>query len=438
MGQWHNIKELSEIIQKIKIDTPIFEIYDDEIMSNKTYATFHDWYNNLKVRVKKYFKVDLRSLIPKWTKHNKIYRDNWESIKIRNMVEINLKIENIFKDLDSNITPLNVAFKMIVELLSLTINTKFESNRIKVLFVYYWKKYIPKLNLRKTFKLLNLSKSTYYDNVKKIIDGVIYDRKIRTDSKVDDIKYQTKAIQINKEIKNMLGIDKTTYLFNSSKYKPNLIVSPKTMGKIFRKLNIVTKPGSSFINHKRYKENKNTNFISENLLTPDFIKQSGPRKIYSTDYTLIKHEEFNHIHILGIIDVNSFEVPYLKVFPNQSKKDVINMINSVCNIEVIHSDNGAEFKSNDVINLCKGKGIRQSFSKPGCSTQNRWIEYFWGRLKMECLNHKINIKNLSIAQIQRILDEYREFWNNQRPIKIVIEENEKKKFAYLTPSSLAK
>ena len=429
MGQWHSIKELSEIIQKIKIDIPIFKIYEDEIISFKTFASYRDWYNNLKVRIKQYFKVDLRSLIPKWSKYNKVYRENWESTKIKDMVETNLKIQNIFKDLESCTSPLEVAFKAVVDTLSLSVKTKFEANRIKVLFIYFWKQYNSRLNLRKTFKLLNLSKSTYYENAKKIVNGVIYDRKIREDSKVNDIKYQTKALEISDKTNKMVGIDKSAYLFNSSEYEPNLTVCPKTMGKLYNKLNIVTNPGSFFINNRKYKENKDTNFISENLLTKEFIEKCGPGKIFSTDYTWLKHNEFKHIHILGAIDVNNYYVPYLKVFPKQSKKDVMDMINSINNIEVLHSDNGAEFKSHDVVNLCKSKGIRQSFSKPGCSTDNRWIEYFWSRLKIECLEHKINIEDLSLEQIQKILDNYRYFWNNQRPIK---------KFAYLTPSSLAK
>ena len=429
MGQWHSIKELSEIIQKIKNDISIFKIYEDEVISFKTVASYHDWYSNLKVRIKQYFKVDLRSFIPKWTKNNKVYRENWESTKINDMVEINLKIQNIFKDLESHTAPLDIAFKLVVEVLSLSSKTKFEANKIKVLFVYFWKQYNPKLNLRKTFKLIDLRKSTYYENAKKIIDGVIYERKIRSDSKVNDIKYQTKALEISDKTKKRVGVDKSAHLFNSLEYEPDLTVSPKTMGGLYHKLNIITNPGSCFTNSRRYKESKNTNFISENLLTNDFISKCGPGKIFSTDYTWLKHNEFKHIHILGAIDVNSYYVPYLKVFPKQSKKDVMNMINSINNIEVIHSDNGAEFKSHDVINLCKSKGIRQSFSKPGCSTDNRWIEYFWSRLKIECLNHKINIEDLSLEQIQKILDDYREFWNNQRPIK---------KFAYLTPSSLAK
>ena len=43
----------------------IFEIYEDELISFKIVASYHDWYKNLKIRVKQYFKIDLRSLIPK-------------------------------------------------------------------------------------------------------------------------------------------------------------------------------------------------------------------------------------------------------------------------------------------------------------------------------------------------------------------------------------
>lgn len=429
MGQWHSIKELLEIIKQIKVDTPLFQIYEDEIIVTKTFASFNDWYTNLKTRVKKYFKVDLRSFIPRWTKNNKVYRENWESIKIKNMIEINLKLENIFNNLESNTTSLDIAQKLIIELLSLSTNTKFDRNKIKVLFIYYWKKYDKKLNLRRTFKLLEISKSTYYENVKKIIDGVIYERKIRTDSKVDNIEYQTKALQIAKETKKRISIDKCSYLYNLSKYKPNLTISAKPLAKIFRKLNILTNSGSSFINSKRYKEKKNTNFIAGNLLTKEFINSSNYKKIFSTDFTIIKHNKYGHLHILSSINVKNFYVPYIKISYKQSKENVKDMIKKIGNIDILHSDNGAEFKSKDVINYCLLKNIRQSFSSPGCSVENRWIEYFWGRLKMECLNHIKNISDLSIERIQDYLDDYVNYWNNKRPIK---------KFAYSTPSSLAK
>ena len=144
------------------------------------------------------------------------------------MVETNLKIQNIFEDLECCASPLEVAFKAFVDALSLSVKTKFEANRIKVLFIYFWKQYNSRLNLRKVFKLLNLSKSTYYENAKKIVNGVIYDRKIREDSKVNDIKYQTKALEISDKTKKRVGIDKSAYLFNSSEYEPDLTLGPNT------------------------------------------------------------------------------------------------------------------------------------------------------------------------------------------------------------------
>ncbi|MDE6289328.1 MAG: hypothetical protein K2L64_01025 [Ureaplasma sp.] len=82
----------------------------------------------------------MRFLIPKRSKYNKVYRENWESTKIKDMVETNLKIQNIFKDLDSCTSPLEIAFKAVVDTLSLSVKAKFEVNRIKVLFIYFCSK----------------------------------------------------------------------------------------------------------------------------------------------------------------------------------------------------------------------------------------------------------------------------------------------------------
>jgi len=80
--------------------------------------------------------------------------------------------------------------------------------------------------------------------------------------------------------------------------------------------------------------------------------------------------------------------------------------------ELILSDNGTEFTSNKVIHWQKERGIKWEYIEPGKPQQNGTIESFNGKLRDECLNENWFI---SLKEAQRIVEKWRNHYNNQRP-----------------------
>ena len=78
---------------------------------------------------------------------------------------------------------------------------------------------------------------------------------------------------------------------------------------------------------------------------------------------------------------------------------------------ILHSDQGWHFTNIIYINLLKKNNIIQSISAKGSSVDNVPIESFFSTLKSECI---YLIKNLKIKAIDETIDEFIEYYNNER------------------------
>lgn len=78
---------------------------------------------------------------------------------------------------------------------------------------------------------------------------------------------------------------------------------------------------------------------------------------------------------------------------------------------ILHSDQGWHFTNIVYINLLKKNNIIQSISAKGSSVDNVPIESFFSTLKSECI---YLIKNLKIKDIDETIDEFIEYYNNER------------------------
>ena len=78
---------------------------------------------------------------------------------------------------------------------------------------------------------------------------------------------------------------------------------------------------------------------------------------------------------------------------------------------ILHSDQGWHFTNIVYINLLKKNDIIQSISAKGSSVDNVPIESFFSTLKSECI---YLIKNLKIKDIDETIDEFIEYYNNER------------------------
>lgn len=80
---------------------------------------------------------------------------------------------------------------------------------------------------------------------------------------------------------------------------------------------------------------------------------------------------------------------------------------------ILHSDRGSQFASKEFIEFCKGLGITQSMSKPGCPYDNAPMERYFNTLKAELLHLK---KFETEKDLYTAITAYAYGWyNNLRP-----------------------
>ena len=80
---------------------------------------------------------------------------------------------------------------------------------------------------------------------------------------------------------------------------------------------------------------------------------------------------------------------------------------------ILHSDRGSQFASKEFIGFCKGLGIIQSMSKPGCPYDNAPMERYFNTLKAELLH--LN-KYETEKELYTAITAYAYGWyNNLRP-----------------------
>ena len=82
--------------------------------------------------------------------------------------------------------------------------------------------------------------------------------------------------------------------------------------------------------------------------------------------------------------------------------------------ETIVMDNGPEMCSLAMLRWAVDRGVRLHHIAPGKPVQNAFIESFNGRLRDECLNEH---DFLTLDHVQRILGDWRDHYNAERPHK---------------------
>ncbi len=80
--------------------------------------------------------------------------------------------------------------------------------------------------------------------------------------------------------------------------------------------------------------------------------------------------------------------------------------------EIINSDQGVQYTSDDWVTALKNKNIKISMDGKGRWADNIYIERFWRTIKYEEIY--INPPN-NLADLRKNIDEYIKFYNNKRP-----------------------
>lgn len=118
-------------------------------------------------------------------------------------------LDSILKHVNFDRGQITISKNGLKEYLSSLHLTLFERNRTLLQLLVRLKEEHPEIEIKRLLHLLGLSKPTYYRNLKRIDSSGNYQRKIRNDSKVDNIAIQAEVIATVQLHKKRIGADKT-------------------------------------------------------------------------------------------------------------------------------------------------------------------------------------------------------------------------------------
>ena len=125
-----------------------------------------------------------------------------------------------------------------------------------------------------------------------------------------------------------------------------------------------------------------TNF--PNLLVGLIVNR--PNQVWCTDFTYIKYQG-KFIYLATVMDLFTREIVGVNVsrFHNRFlvMGALLDALEHYPRADIIHSDQGSEYDSEDFVNLCLSFGIKISMSTKGSPWQNGYQESWYGKFKGE-------------------------------------------------------
>lgn len=139
----------------------------------------------------------------------------------------------------------------------------------------------------------------------------------------------------------------------------------------------------------------------------------------SSNQQVYLHDAFHSgrkFRVFGVIDTVSREL--LELFPEFSitGKRVTELLDKISIThglpDSINLDNGSEFYSKALDAWSYHNGVQLEFIRPGKPVENRFIEFFNGKLRDKCLNTELFF---SLADAKEKIKKWREEYNTHRP-----------------------
>ncbi len=134
------------------------------------------------------------------------------------------------------------------------------------------------------------------------------------------------------------------------------------------------------------------------------------------DFVADRLSDGRAIRMLTLVDNFSRVSHAIEIDFSLTGKRVVEVLDGLklnCGLpKTIKVDNGSEFISKAMDEWAHRNKVKLDFSRPGKPTDNAFIESFNGRLRQECLNQNWFT---SLADAKRIVEEWRQDYNQQRP-----------------------
>lgn len=243
-------------------------------------------------------------------------------------------------------------------------------------------------------KFLSVSRSGYYDYVKRI------------DTPAKDLPLAEKIRECQEKCGRTYGYRRVHIWLERNGIHHN----PKTILRVMQKYNLL-----SVVRRKKYRNYGEYLHRYPNLLNRDF-KAARPNQKWVTDISYIKTAQ-GTLYLSVIRDLYDNSIVSYKTGTQQSVNLVLSTIRAAKKKEKVtaelqlHSDQGFQYTSGEYYKLTKSYGIMPSMSRRGNPYDNALAENFFSILKTECINR---IKLKTFQQARLMIDEYIYFYNNQR------------------------
>lgn len=195
--------------------------------------------------------------------------------------------------------------------------------------------------------------------------------------------------------------------------KYNIFLSERQVGRIMNKLGLKC----IVRRKKRSKEPKNTNVYLPNIVNRDYKNNKHTNEILATDVTYIpapNDVSGNFVYLSVIISHRTKSVISYKLSRFNDSQLIFNTFNNLnLNNKIIHSDHGSTYCSFDFFKMINSQNCFQSMSRIGNSLDNREVEHLFCILKNELIHH-LDFKRINFNELQKIIDNYFDHYNNIR------------------------
>ena len=191
--------------------------------------------------------------------------------------------------------------------------------------------------------------------------------------------------------------------------KDGISISDRTLRNYMFRWGLRTKTRVS----KNISEIKNTNVKYKDLVKRNYNPLED--NIVATDVSYIPAKvEQNNVYLSVVI---SHKTKQIESWELSNRNDSTLVMKTIKKLKrrnyILHSDHGAQYSTHDVLKIVKQHRARTSMSRIGNSLDNREVEYFFGCLKGEYLNH-IKTKLMSIEEISKHITWYIQWYNKKR------------------------
>jgi len=198
------------------------------------------------------------------------------------------------------------------------------------------------------------------------------------------IYYQPKRPIIDEEIKALIEeVIKFHPAYGHKRIAMELKLNHKRINRVMKKFGI--KPYRRKAKRLIKKADLNKPSTSFSNLIADLIIDR-PNQVWCTDFTYIKYQS-KFIYLATIIDRYTREIIGFSLSQYHNRflvmEALINALSTGIKSEIIHSDQGSEYDSQDFIDLVFNSGIKFSMSHKGSPWENGYQESWYGKFKTE-------------------------------------------------------